>query len=420
MSFHDPLPAEGRNRGPILIVVVAVALNSLGIGLVLPVMPTLLLDMGVPSVAQAAAIGGLLSLVFASMQFLFGPLLGSLSDRYGRRPVLIASLMALALDYALLAIAGSLWLFFVARAICGVASATFTVANAVLSDLTPPEKRAANFGLTGAAFGLGFVLGPVFGGVLGELGPRAPFIGAGVLSFANAVLAYVALPETLRPENRRAFFLADSNPFAIFVDLFRRPALGTLVGISFLDNLSGLVYPAVWAYFAIVQFGWNTATVGLSLAAYGACFVLIQAGLIRIILKVLGEMKTACFGLSAGVIGFVILTQLSSGFWAFLLTPLFALRAVTGTALTGLLSRRVSDAEQGKLQGILSGMTGLATLIGIPLMTQTFAFFTRDNAVGFAGAPFLVAALLSLAALALLLMQRSAGVSTSAAAPSRN
>lgn len=395
-----------RERWPYIVVILTVAINALGIGLILPVMPSLLLDMGVPSLSQAAAIGGMLSLVFAAMQFLCAPLLGRLSDRYGRRAVLIASLLMIGIDYAILAVAGSLWLFFLARMVSGMASATFSVANAVLADLTPPEQRAASFGLTGAAFGIGFVLGPVFGGLLGELGPRAPFVAAAALAFLNAGLAFLTLPETLPPEKRRGFKLAEANPFAIFAELARRPALGHLVGVSFLDALSGIVYPAVWAYFAVAQFGWSTATVGLSLASYGLFFALIQAGLIRVILRHLGETRTALLGLSAGVLGFVVLTQLSSGLWAFLLSPLWALRAVTGTALNGLLSRRAGEDEQGALQGILSGMTGLATLIGIPLMTQIFSYATRDETAPFNGAPFVAAAALAGAALLSLLAPR--------------
>ncbi len=392
------------NRWSQVVVLTTVAINALGIGLIIPVMPDLLLEMGIPSLSEAAAIGGILSLVFAGMQFLFSPLLGRLSDQFGRRAVLIISLIAVGIDYAILAAAGSLWLFFVARMLSGMASATFSVANAVLADLSPPEKRTASFGLTGAAFGIGFVLGPVIGGFLGELGPRAPFVSAAALAFFNAGLTFFTLPESLKPENRQGFRLRDANPFAIFRELWRRPALGSLVGVSFLDALSGVVYPAVWAYFAVAQFGWSTATVGLSLASYGLCFAIMQAGLIRVFIRYLGEQRTAIVGLGSGILGFVILTQLTSGLWAFLLSPLWAMRAVTGTAINGLLSQRAGAQEQGALQGVLSGITGLATLVGIPLMTQIFAFATRTQESAFNGAPFLAAAILAAISLALLLL----------------
>lgn len=253
------------------------------------------------------------------------------------------------------------------------------------------------------------MLGPVAGGLLGELGPRAPFVAAASLALFNAGFAFFTLPETLDPAKRRTFDLRGANPLAVFSELAHRPTLGHLMSVSFLDTLSGLVYPAVWAYFAVAQFGWSTATVGLSLATYGFFFALIQAGIIRVILRRMGELRTAVFGLSAAILGFLILTQLSSPVWAFLLTPLFALRAITGSTLNGLLSRRAGEDEQGALQGILSGMTGLATMIGIPLMTQIFAVATRDSAAPLNGAPFAAAAMLATLSLVLLLAPRAFG-----------
>ncbi len=391
------------NRLPVILIVAIVALNSLGIGLVIPVMPELLQQMGQPDLASAAAIGGLLSLAFAGMQALFAPLLGSLSDRFGRRKVLISSLVLTGLDYAILASAPVLWMFFVARLVSGMTSATFSVANATLADLSSPEKRAAYFGFTGGAFGLGFVFGPVIGGLLGELGPRAPFWAAAALCLTAAVLCAALLPETLSETKRRPINWRDAIPFAGLAKLRKRPAILPLVGVNFLDALAGMVYPAVWAYFAIAQFGWSTSTVGLSLAAYGLCFAAIQAGLVRVFVDRLGETRTAFLGLSAGVIGFVILTGLSSGTWAFLLTPLFAVRAISGTALSGLMSKRTAEDAQGELQGILAAVTGISTLIAIPLLTQVFAFASStDRSVPWLGAPFAVAALFSVIALTLL------------------
>ncbi|MEM6276709.1 MAG: MFS transporter [Pseudomonadota bacterium] len=254
-------------RLPIILIVAIVMINALGIGIILPVMPALLMDMGKPDISSAVAIGGFLSLAFAAMQVIFGPLLGQLSDRFGRRPVLLLSLLSAGIDYAILAAAPVLWLFVVARLISGVASATQSVANAALADMSPPEKRAARFGLTGAAFGIGFVLGPVMGGLLGELGPRAPFWMASALSFVAAGLCYVALPETLARKDPRPIAWREALTFAAFVGLRRRPTLIPYIGISFADGLAGMVFPAVWAYFAWAQFGWSPATVGWSLAA---------------------------------------------------------------------------------------------------------------------------------------------------------
>ena len=287
----------------------------------------------------------------------------------------------------------------------GTASATFSVANAALADMVPPEKRAENFGLTSAAFGVGFVLGPVVGGLLGELGPRAPFIAAAILCFGASLLFGLFFPETLSQINRRKLKLSDCIPLAAFVRLRRRMNLTPLVLVNFLDALSGLVYPAVWAYFTVARFGWAPSTVGLSLAAYGLCMAVIQGGLIRVFVNRLGEQNTSIFGLLAGILGFMVLSVLESGGLAFLLTPLFAVRAVSNTTISGLLSRRVNDSEQGELQGILTGVNGVSTLIAIPLMTQIFFFFNKaDVLTPWPGAPFAMAAIFSAMALAVLVI----------------
>lgn len=393
-----------RARLPFVFIIITVTLNSIGIGLIFPVMPKLMQDLGQTSISDAAAWGGALSLVFALMQFLFGPLLGNLSDRFGRRPVLMVSLVATGIDYLIMAAAQTLWLLFIVRAVSGITAATFAVSNAFIADLSPPENRAANFGLTGAAFGIGFVLGPVLGGVLGEFGPRAPFIAAAILAFANALFGFLVLPESLAPENRRRIDLRQANPLAVFKKLKARPELSGLIGVNFVDALAGNVYPAVWAYFAIERFGWSTAMVGASLAAYGACFVAIQGGLLRPILAKLGEWRTAFLGLSLAIVGFSVLAMLTSGAIGFLLTPLFALRGISNPAMVGILSGRVGAEAQGELQGILAAMTGLATLVSIPLMTQIFSAATQpEGTIYFPGAPFVAAAVLSIAAFLLLL-----------------
>lgn len=388
---------------PKAIVIAVVAINSLGVGLILPMMPDLLRTVGDVDMGQAAAIGGLLSLSFAAMQVLFGPLLGALSDRFGRRPVLITSLLVSALDYAVLAVANALWIFFVFRMFAGIASATFSVANAVLADTSAPEDRAAQFGITGAAFGIGFVLGPLFGGVLGELGPRTPFIAAGLLCALAAGLAYFILPETNTAKGQRNLRWSDCIPFAAFANLRHQLGLLPLFLVQFFDSISGFVYPAVWAYFAAVQFGWTPATVGLSLAGYGACMALIQVGGVRLLVSRFGEARTAVLGLSLGVLGFVVLSVIGTGYVSLLLTPLFASRAISNTAIAGLLSRKVPRDLQGTLQGLLAGVTGLASLISIPLMTQVFAAANAaERETVWPGAPFVVAAVFSAVSLILL------------------
>jgi len=396
--------AQTAHRLPTILIVSIVAINALGIGIILPVMPGLLMEMGLGDIASAAAIGGLLSFAFAAMQILFAPLLGSLSDRFGRKPVLIISLLATGVDYAILASASVLWLFFLARLVSGVTTATFAVANASLADLSPPEKRASSFGLTGAAFGVGFVMGPALGGMLAELGTRAPFWAAAGLCFLAASLCALFLAETSAPSARRELNLSDAIPFASFAKLRKRRDLIPLVSVNFLDAIAGLVYPAVFAYFAIARYGWSTSVLGIALAIYGLSMAIIQAGLIRVFLRYLGEARTAVFGLSAGILGFIILSFLSSGLVSLILTPLFALRAVSSTALTGLMSRQTTDDAQGELQGILAAVSGVATLLAIPLMTQVFAMANAPSSTNpWPGAPFAVAAVFSIFALVVLL-----------------
>lgn len=406
---------EQANKLPVVIIIGIVAINSLGIGLILPVMPELLRQVGGVDIARAAAIGGMLALSFASMQVLFGPLLGALSDRFGRRSLLMTSLFVNAIDYLVLAVGSTLWLFFFARLLSGISSATLAVANSALADRSDPEQRAKYFGFTSAAFGLGFVLGPVVGGLLGNWGPRAPFFAAALLCAITGLLAYFFLPETLAEENRRKLQVKDCVPFIAFVRLRQRLNLVPLVVTNFLDTVAGVVYPAVWAFFAIVQFQWSTTTVGFSLAAYGFCMVLVQAGLVSILVDHFGDIKTATLGLTAGVLGFLILSVLESGVLSFLFTPLFALRAITNTALVSRLSQLTPDSRQGEIQGILTAVTGIATLVGIPLMTQVFAAANHaDRDPTWPGAPFAVAAGFTVLAFVILRMPRMTPLTSTA------
>ena len=386
------------------LIVSTVALNALGIGLIIPVMPGLLQQVGDVDIAQAAAIGGYLSLSFAAMQVLFAPLLGGLSDQFGRRAVLALSLLTSAIDYAILATSNQLWVFFVVRIISGISGATFSVSNAALADMAKPEERAAKFGLTGAAFGVGFVLGPVFGGMLGELGPRAPFVAAGALCFVMSLVTAFFFPKTL-PTKRRQLKIVECIPFVPFLKLRERLDLVPLILVNFLDSISGLVFPAVWAYFTVARFGWTPSMVGLSLAVYGVCVAVIQAGLIRLFVSRLGERLTSVLGLTFGIFGFVTLATVESGTWALILTPFFSFRVISNASITGLLSRRVTESQQGELQGILAGIRGISTVISIPLMTQVFAIMNDgDLESPWPGAPFALAALFSTAALGILLL----------------
>ncbi|MEM9199848.1 MAG: MFS transporter, partial [Pseudomonadota bacterium] len=290
--------------------------------------------------------------------------------------------------------------------------ATYATAFACIADLSDRDKRSANFGLVGAAFGVGFILGPAIGGLLGELGPRAPFLAAGLLALANAALGYFVLAETLAPENRRPFTLAAANPLRALLKVAAIPALGGLVLVLFVFQTAHSVYPAIWAYFAAAQYGWGTGMVGISLAVVGLFMALVQGWLIRHILPSLGEWMTARIGLLLNVLTFLLLPMIWNGYVALALTPLMALGVVVTPALQGIMANRVGDDRQGELQGVLSAVQALASLIAPLAMTQAFRVFTEPDApMQLPGAPFVLAALLTLLAFAVLMREaRAQGV----------
>lgn len=387
-----PLP---RRRAAAGFIVTTVAIDAMGIGLILPVMPELLKTIGGFDVSQAALWGGVLAFSYAAMNFLFGPLLGNLSDRYGRRPVLLASLAVLCVDYLVMAAAQSLWLLLVARIAAGIAGATYSTANAYLADISPPEKRAANFGLVGAGFGIGFVFGPAIGGLLGELGPRAPFLAAAALCAVNVVFGWLVLPESLPPERRRAFELRRSDPFSALRDVSRLPQLRWLAAALFVYALGHSVYPAVWSFYALAAFGWSPAQIGASLAAIGVAMALSQGLLIRVLLRKLGEVGTIAVGLGANLLAMAGLAIIGQGWVVYAGLPLFALGVVVGPALNGLMSGRTAADEQGRLQGVLGALQGVTAIAAPLLFTGVFRAFTDAEApVFWPGAPFAVSALL--------------------------
>ncbi|MBT8409316.1 MAG: TCR/Tet family MFS transporter, partial [Alphaproteobacteria bacterium] len=376
---------------PILFILLTVMIDAMGVGLIIPVMPDLIREVQGGDIASAALWGGVLSTIFAVMQFLFGPIVGNLSDRFGRRPVLLVSLVVLALDYLVMAVAGTIWLLVLGRIVGGVTSATQSTASAYMADISPPEKKAQNFGLIGAAFGLGFVLGPLMGGILGEWGTRAPFYAAAFLAAANAVLGYFVLRETVTDRIRRPFEWRRANPLGAFRSLSRLPGLGRLLLIFFLYQVAFFVYPAVWAFFGEASFGWDAGMIGLSLALFGIAMAAVQGGLIRIILRAFGERGTVVYGLVFDIFAFTAIAFVTSGTIALILTPLAALGAVITPALQGIMSKTVGDDAQGELQGVLVSVGAIAMIVSPMLMTGVFAAFTRAEADPFfPGAPFLV------------------------------
>lgn len=391
-------------RLPVLFILLTVMIDSMGIGLIIPVMPDLIREVTGGDLANAALWGGVLATVFAVMQFLFGPLLGNLSDRFGRRPVLLISLLVMAADYVVMALAGSIWLLLAGRLVGGITAATQSTASAYMADISEPGKKAQNFGLVGAAFGLGFVIGPLLGGLLGEWGTRAPFWAAAGLAGANTVLGYFVLRETVTDTIRRRFDWRRANPLGAFKSLRALPGLGRLFTVFFLYQVAFFVYPAIWAYFGQARFGWNAGIIGVSLGLFGVMMAVVQGGLIRLILARLGERGTVLYGLVFDVFAFAALAFVTSGPIALILTPLAALGAVITPALQGIMSRAVGETRQGELQGALTSVSAIAMIIAPMVMTSVFARFTHAAApIYFPGAPFLLSLALILAALAVFL-----------------
>ncbi|MDE0984700.1 MAG: TCR/Tet family MFS transporter [Yoonia sp.] len=389
-----------QNRLPLIFILITVMLDSMGIGLIMPVMPDLIQELEAGDLGQAALWGGILAAIFAVMQFLFGPVIGGLSDRFGRRPVLLIALVVMAFDYVLMAVAGTIWLLVIGRIIGGITAATQSTASAYMADISKPEDKSANFGLIGAAFGMGFVLGPLMGGLLAEYGTRAPFWAAAVLAGANAIFGYFALPETVTDRIRRPFSLRRANPLGAFKHIGQLPGLGRLMGMSFIYGIAFFVYPSIWAYFGKLQFGWGPGMIGLSLGAFGIGIAIVQGVLIRPILARIGERNAVLLGLGVDVVAFVALGFVTNGWIALALTPLTALGSIAGPALQGIMSRTAPDDQQGELQGALTSINAVASIAAPLAMTQVFFYFTHENApIYLPGAPFILSAILVVGAI---------------------
>ena len=397
-SLAAPAPGDPhsmKTRLPFVFILITLLIDAMGIGLILPVMPRLITEVSGGSLADAALWGGILTTSFAVMQFLCGPTIGGLSDRFGRRPVLLISMGVMALDYLVMALAGSIWLLLVGRVVGGITAATHSTAAAFIADISAPERKAANFGLIGAAFGIGFILGPVAGGLLAEFGTRAPFYAAAALAAANMVFGALVLPETVTDRIRRPFRLGRANPFGALRAMGRLPGLKAPLMVYGLYEFAQIAYPATWAYFGTARFGWSPGTIGLSLALFGVSFAIMQGGLIRLILPRLGDWRTIGFGLTANVLIFLMLAFIENGTLALILTPLTALGACVVPPLQGIMSRLTPDSQQGELQGLLQSIRSLAMIAGPVAFTSIFFAFTAPDAALFMpGAVFLLSALL--------------------------
>lgn len=388
-------------RLPVLFVLATVMIDAMGIGLIMPVMPDLIQEVAGGTLGNAALWGGGLSTSFAVMQFLFGPAVGALSDRFGRRPVLLVSMAVMAADYMVMAVAGTMWLLLCARLVGGVAGATQSTASAFMADISAPGKKAQNFGLVGAAFGLGFVAGPLVGGLLGELGTRAPFLTAAGLSALTLVLGVIVLRETVTDATRRPFDPRRAHPFGAFRALARLPGVRKGLLVFFICQVAVQVYPAVWAFYGKARFDWNAGTIGLTLGLFGITMALVQGLLIRVILRWLGDRGTVIYGLVSNIVTFILITLVPNGSWALVLTPIAALGGVINPALQGQMSARVGDDSQGALQGLLTSAGALSMILSPLLMTGSFALGTDPRlGLNLPAAPFLLAAMLTGLALA--------------------
>ena len=386
-----------QSRLPMVFILITVVIDAMGIGLIMPVMPELIQEVEGAGLGRAALWGGVLTTIFAGMQFLFGPTVGSLSDRFGRRPVLLWSLVFMSFDYVLMALAGSIWLLVVGRIIGGITAATQSTSAAYVADISTPEQKAVNFGRIGAAFGIGFVFGPMLGGVLAEFGTRAPFWAAAVLAGGNAIFGYFVLPETVTDRIRRPFDWRRANPLGAFKNIGSLPGLKRLMLIIFVYTIAFFVYPGVWAYFGVERFGWGPGMIGLSLGVFGIGIAIVQGLLMKPILDRIGERKAVIFGLGVDVVAFGSLGFITNGWLALALIPLTAFGSVAGPALQGIMSRTAHDDQQGELQGTVASITAVATIVAPLIVTQTFYYFTADTApVYLPGAPFLVSALLTM------------------------
>lgn len=383
-------------------ILITVTIDAIGIGLIFPVMPDLITEVSGGNLSQAALWGGVLSASFAVMQLLFGPVIGSLSDRFGRRPVLLISLALMSLSYLAMALAPTIWLLLISRMFAGITAATQPTATAFIADITPKDERGRRFGLIGACFGLGFVLGPLIGGLVASLDTRAPFYAAAILAAGNLVLGLIVLPETVTDKTRRPFTWARGNPLGALRAVAQLPGLRRPLMTFLLLAIAMNVYPSIWAFFGKARFGWDTTMIGYSLALYGISFALGQALLVGPLIKRFGEHRAATLGLIFDFITLTLLGLVTSGTLALILTPITALGGVVTPALQALLSRQAPDDSQGELQGVLSSLNALAMITAPLAMTAIFARFTAPDAAVFApGAPFLLAAVLVVAAIAL-------------------
>jgi DHA1 family tetracycline resistance protein-like MFS transporter len=386
----------------LLFIFITVVIDSIGLGIIIPVMPKLIQELIHGDLSQASKYGGWLVFVYAFAQFFFASVLGNLSDKYGRRPVLLFSLFGFCINYILTGLAPSILWLFIGRLVAGVTGASHTVAAAYIADISTPQKKAQNFGLLGAAFGLGFILGPVIGGVLGQYGSRIPFYAAAGLCLLNGIYGYFVIPESLKPENRRPFKWKNANPIGAFLHIKSYPQILSLIICIFLINIAANAVQSTWSYYTMEKFNWDEKMVGLSLGFVGTLLMIVQAGIIRIIIPKFGLQKSILLGISLYILAYSLFGIATESWMMFAISIFYVSAGIAGPALQSYISDCVPQNEQGQIQGGITSVISLTSIIGPLVMTSLFSFFSRKTAqLYFPGAPFIVAAILSILTLSI-------------------
>lgn len=383
-----------QSKASLTFIFITLLVDVTGLGIIIPVIPDLIKELINGSLADAALYGGWLMFSYAFVQFFFSPIMGGLGDQFGRRPVLLASLFGFGIDYLLLAWAPTIGWLFVGRILAGVTGASMTTASAYIADISKPEDRAKNFGMIGAAFGLGFIIGPVVGGLLGAYGSRVPFIAAAGLTLLNWLYGYFVLPESLAKDKRRKFSWKRANPVGSLVQLKKFPVTVSLMVSMFFVYLASHATQSTWAYYTMEKFGWDVKMVGYSLGFVGLMVAIVQGGLIRVVIPKIGDRNGVYLGLILYFIGFVLFAFASEGWMMFVFMIPYALSGFAGPSLQSIMTGQIPEDQQGELQGAITSMVSLTAILGPPLMTDLFARFTNDSlGVYFPGAPYLMGAI---------------------------
>ncbi|KIN63314.1 putative tetracycline resistance protein, class C [Sulfitobacter noctilucicola] len=392
--------------GPFLFILATLMIDAIGIGIVFPIMPDLMARVGAGSTAEGALWGGIMMSAYAAAMFLCGPVIGSLSDAYGRRPILIAALVTLTVDYVIMAMAETYWVLLVGRVIAGMAGATYITATAYISDIAKPEERGAAFGMIGAAFGIGFVFGPALGGLASGWHITAPFWIAALLSAVNVAFGIFALPESLKPANRRPFGRRDLNPFGSIIRAFSVAGMAVPLICIFVFELANMVYATLWAFWGREVFGWDGFTIGLSLSAYGILIAVVQAGILPQLTRRLGDYRTLWIAMVAALIGFAGFGFAGSVWVVAVVLPIASLADMAPPLLTAFAANRVGEDQQGLVQGVIASLASVAAVVAPLFLTSVFERFSDPEGLYLPGAPFLAAGLLTASILPLVLLLR--------------